>query len=142
MPYEEHVAQLARCAVRHHGDLNEVVFLGGNKDCLLVFADGTVIAPANDGSLKHEYQTYDGYGEIAQQLGGTHPYSLLAFGYQGTGSNCFAAFLDTAGFDTSVGDIESISPPVRLRAAGGSGTAGDGGSVEWEDHSETPIATL
>jgi len=143
MPYEAQTAQLAKCTMRHHGNLKEVVFLSGNKDYLLVFADHTVLAPATDGSLEREYGTHAGYGEIAQQLGGTHPYSLLAFGYQGTGPTCFAAFLKTAGFNASVSDVENISPPLRLSADGSrvSGTIGDNGPVEWEDHSQTPIAT-
>ena len=141
MPYEAQCAQLARCTVGHHGDLKEVVFLSGNKDYLLVFADGTVLAPSDGGSLKREYEAYAGYGEIAQQLGGTQPYSLLAFGYQGTGPRCFASFLKTAGFNVSESDIVQMSPPLRLRADGSrvSGHAGDGGRIRWEDQSDTPI---
>jgi len=141
MPYEAQCAELARCSVGHHGELREVVFLSGNKDYLLVFADGTVLAPSDDRSLKREYETCAGYGEIAQQLGGTQPYSLLAFGYQGTGPGCFATFLKTAGFNVGESDIVQMSPPVRLRADGSrvSGHAGDGGRIRWEDQSDTPI---
>ena len=80
MPYETQSAELARCAIRNHGDLKEVVFISGNKDYQLVFADGTALEPSNDTSLKHEYGAYAGCAEIAGELGGTHPYSLLAFG--------------------------------------------------------------
>jgi hypothetical protein len=118
MPYEAQIAQLARCAGRNHGTLAEVVFRRGNKDFTLIFSDGTEVSPANPQSLEREYSTFAGYREIAEQLGGTHPYSLLAFGYQGTGSECFAAFLRAAGFDVSVSDIENVSPPVRLRRNG------------------------
>lgn len=114
MPYGTQMTELARCAVANHGELKEVVFLGGNKDYNLVFADGTVLTPSDDESLKREYSSYAGYGEIAQQLGGTHPYSLLAFGYQGTGPGCFATFLRTAGFDVTEKDIVDVSPPARL----------------------------
>jgi hypothetical protein len=143
MSYEAQAAELARSAVRNHGQLTEVVFISANKDSVLVFADGTVISLANDQSLEREYGSNRGYAEIAQQLGGTHPYSLLAFGYQGTGPQCFAAFLKTAGFDVGVSDIENVAPPLRLRADGSRvrGTMRDG-SVEWEDHSQTPDPTL
>lgn len=118
MAYETQSAELARCAVRSHGALKEVDFVSGNKDYTLVFADGTRFTPSNDAELEREYSTGLGYGEIAQQLGGTHPYSLLAFGYQGTGPGCFATFLQTAGFDVTEQDIVDISPPVRLRPDG------------------------
>ena len=129
MPYEQQTAELARLAVRHHGELQEVIFIDGNKEYSLVFADGTVLTPYNPESLKHEYSTYAGYGDIAQELGGTHPFSLLAFGYQGTGPGCFANFLKTAGFDVTEQVIVDISPPVRLRRDGSQVTGTGGGAA-------------
>jgi hypothetical protein len=143
MAYETQTAQLARVAVRHHGELKEVIFISGNKDYSLVFADGTVLTPSDDGSLKHEYETGEGYGEIAQALGGTHPYSLLAFGYQGTGPGCFANFLKTAGFEVTEADIVAISPPARLQKDGT--PTGDnedkGADAPKEAETTTPAAT-
>jgi hypothetical protein len=141
MPYERESAELARCAIQQHGDLKEVVFLSGNKDYELVFADGTVLHPSDDASLRREYSTCASYAAIAGQLGGTHPYSLLAFGYQGTGPGCFATFLKTAGFPVSESDIVDVSPPLRLRADGSrvSGREGDG-RIEWDDQGEAPTA--
>ncbi len=118
MAYEAQSAEMARCAVRNHGELKEVEFLSGNKDYVLVFADGTRLRPYAGESLQHEYSTYAGYAEIAQALGGTHPYSLLAFGYQGTGPGCFTTFLKTAGFDVTEKVMVDISPGVRLRRDG------------------------
>ena len=144
MPYETQTAELARVAVRNHGELKEVVFLSGNKDYSLVFADGTVLTPSNDDSLKHEYSTYAGYAEIAQALGGTHPYSLLAFGYQGTGPGCFANFLKTAGFDVTESVIVGIEPPIRLHRDGSlaSGAEDDSGHAEAKEQGETPAAEV
>jgi len=144
MPYETQTAELARVAVRNHGELKEVVFLSGNKDYSLVFADGTVLTPSNDDSLKHEYSTYAGYAEIAQELGGTHPYSLLAFGYQGTGPGCFANFLKTAGFDVTENVIVGIEPPIRLHRDGSlsSGAEDDSGRVEAEGPAGIPAAQV
>lgn len=137
MPYESQMIQLAKCVIRHHGALKEVVFLQTNKNYLLVFSDGIVLSPISDESLKHEYGTYEGYGDIAKQLGGTHPFSLLAFGYSGTGSQCFSTFLSTAGFKST--NVENISTPLKLRADGSQvhGTK-QGELIKWEDGSETP----
>jgi hypothetical protein len=134
MPYGTQATELARCATRNHGDLREVVFLSGNNDYEARFADGVALRPHDDASLQHEYGTYAGYGEIARELGGTHPYSLLAFGYHGTGTGCFTTFLKTAGFQVSENDMAEVSPPARLRPEGfvGLGAASEesGGAKE------------
>jgi len=137
MPYETQTAELARIAVRNHGELKEVIFLSGNKDYSLVFADGTVLTPSNSDSLKHEYSTYAGYAEIAQQLGGTDPYSLLAFGYQGTGPGCFANFLKTAGFDVTESVIVGIEPPIRLQRDGSLASSTEEGDTDAQKEAET-----
>jgi len=138
MPYEAQAAELARCAVSHHGALQEVVFLSGNKDYQLVFSDGTVLQPSDDDSLRREYGSYPGYAGVAGELGGTHPYSLLAFGYQGTGPGCMATFLKTAGFSVSEQDIVDVSPPARLRPDGW--VANESAAEETPAEAEAPVA--
>ena len=144
MSYETQMMQLARFATRAHGALNEVVFLSGNKDILLVFADGLVLPTQSSmdrsdirfQALSDEYSTYlEAYKSIG--LGNTPAYDLLAFGYGGTGSTCFSTFLTTTGFRRT--NVENISAPLRLRRDGSEvrGT-GQGDLIQWEDGSETP----
>jgi len=144
MPYESEVTALAQGALAAHGKLEEVVFLRANDYSLLVFSDGFVLPTwftqqgdedweaLNEEATKHSYQA-----EIAQRLGGTHPMSLLTFGYSGTGPDCFARFLQTAGFTST--SVEDIRPPLRLLKNGSRvGGTQDGEIVAWEDGSETP----
>lgn len=144
MPYESEVTVLAQGALAAHGSLEEVVFLRTNDFSLLVFSDGFVLPTwfteegdddwkaMNDEATKYSYQA-----EVARSLGGTHPMSLLTFGYSGTGPTCFARFLQTAGFSST--SVEDVRPPLKLRKDGSrvSGTVKDE-MVEWEDGSETP----
>ncbi len=116
MPYESQMSNLAKGAINLHGELIEVLFLkNNNKDSVLVFSDGAVVP------VEYRYHGYDIRQEayafrVAAQLGGTDPFSLLTFGYSGTGPQCYAAFLDTAGFlDTNVVDIKA---PLKLKADG------------------------
>lgn len=116
MPYESQMSDLANGAVNLHGNLQEVLFLkNNNKDSILVFSDGTVLP------VDYRMHGYDIRREAyafraAAQLGGTDPFSLLTFGYSGTGPKCYAAFLETAGFlDTNVVDINA---PLKLKAEG------------------------
>lgn len=116
MPYESQMSDLAEGAINLHGELEEVLFLkNNNKDSVLVFSDGTVLP------VEHSMHGYDIRREsyafpVAAQLGGTDPFSLLTFGYSGTGPKCYAAFLDAAGFlDTNVVDINA---PLKLKADG------------------------
>ncbi len=136
MPYESQMVELAKGAIAAHGQLNEVVFLEGNDDSLLVFSDGTVLPRL------HKQHGFDIQGEsyafpVAAELGGTDPFSLLAFGYSGTGPTCYSAFLSAAGFKST--NVEDITPPQRLRRDG-SRVSGAlrGESIEWEDGSQTP----
>ena len=115
MAYEAQMRDLARGAIAQHGKLEAVVFLKKNEDSILVFADGT--------SLPVQYRAY-GYDirrekyafPVAAQLGGTDPFSLLTFGYSGTGPKCYAAFLEAAGFLET--DVSGIGGPLRLLAVG------------------------
>jgi hypothetical protein len=137
MPYEREMEQLAKGALAAHGRLQEVVFLEVNKDSLLVFADGTVIP------VLHEQHGYDIRREVyaiqlAREHSGTDYFSLLAFGYSGTGPTCFEVFLRTAGFQAT--NVENAPAPSKLRSDGSvvPGTA-SGKSIEWADGSDTPV---
>ena len=137
MPYEREIERLAKGALAAHGQLQEVVFLEANKDSFLIFADGTVIP------VLHKQHGYDIRGEayavqLASEHSGTDYFSLLAFGYSGTGPSCYAVFLRTAGFQST--DVETLSAPLKLRPDGSTiqGTDRDG-SIEWADGSATPV---
>ena len=116
MSYEPQMAALARGAIALHGELEEVIFLrNNNKDSLLVFADGTILP------VEHERYGYDIRREkyafpVAAKLGGTDPFSLLTFGYVGTGPKCYTVFLEEAGF----GDANAcdITAPLKLDCTG------------------------
>ena len=137
MPYERETEQLAKGALATHGQLQEVVFLEANKDSLLVFADGTVIP------VLHQQHGFDIRGEayamqLAREHSGTDYFSLLAFGYSGTGPSCYAVFLRTAGFQST--NVEKISVPVKLKPDGTTVQGTDrNGSIEWADGSGTPV---
>jgi hypothetical protein len=137
MPYEPEMAQLAKGAIAAHGQLKEVVFLEANKDSFLVFADGTVIP------VLHQQHGYDIRGEayavqLAREHSGTDYFSLLAFGYSGTGPSCYAVFLRTSGFQST--NVEKLSAPLKLRPDGSTIQGTDrNGSVEWADGSATPV---
>jgi hypothetical protein len=137
MPYEQEIEQLAKGALAAHGQLREVVFLEANKDSMLVFADETVIP------VLHQQHGYDIRGEayameLARKHSGTDYFSLLAFGYSGTGPSCYAVFLRTAGFQAT--NVENVSAPLRLKADGRTVQGAErGGSIEWYDGSETPV---
>ena len=137
MPYEREIEQLAKGALAAHGQLQEVIFLEANKDSLLVFADRTVIP------VLHQQHGYDIRGEayamqLAREHSGTDYFSLLAFGYSGTGPSCYGVFLSTAGFQST--NVEKLSAPLKLKPDGSTvqGTERDG-SIEWADGSETPV---
>jgi len=137
MPYESQARQLARGAIKAHGDLKEVVFIEPNTNSLLIFSDGTVLSLT-------ELRAGKGVGgeryafPIAASLGGTNPFTLLAFGYSGTGPDCFSAFLEEAGFqDTQVGDIrETIKLLPDGRRIKGEIRENE---IAWEDGTATSI---
>lgn len=139
MPYERQMTELARGATAAHGSLNEVIFVDKrNYDSRLVFSDGTVLP------VKHRLAGYDIRREtyafpIAGELGGTDPFSLLTFGYSGTGPDCYETFLSSLGFKEP--NVVDIDPPLKLRPDGSrvSGTV-SGDWIEWEDGSDkTPL---
>ncbi len=116
MAYETQMIALAKGAIKLHGDLQEVLFLkNDNKDSILVFSDGTALPVA------YRFRGYDIRGEgyafaVAAQLGGTDPFSLLTFGYSGTGPECYATFLKAAGFSDP--GVTEVSAPLRLTRDG------------------------
>jgi len=116
MAYEPQIIALANGAKKLHGELEEVLFLeNDNKDSILVFADGTTLPVAHQ---RHGYNIRsEAYAfPVAAQLGGTDPFSLLTFGYWGTGPECYAAFLDACGFVDP--NVKEIKAPLRLKADG------------------------
>ena len=137
MPYELQAKQLARGAIQLHGDLREVVFIEPNMNCLMIFSDGTVLslprlrAASDPGTERYALP-------IAMSLGGTNPFTLLAFGYSGTGPGCFSAFLSEAGFRET--DVKDIREPLKLLPDGRriKGNVRED-QIEWEDGTSTTI---
>jgi len=139
LPYERQMIELARGATATHGSLNEVIFVDkSGYDSRLIFSDGTILP------VRHRSAGYDIGREtyafpIARELGGTDPFSLLTFGYSGTGPDCYETFLSSLGFKSA--DVVDIDPPLKLRPDGTrvSGTV-SGDWIEWEDGSDkTPL---
>ena len=136
MSYETQMVKLAEGAIDVHGQLEEVVFLERDNDSLLVFSDGTVLPVLHQKhgyNIKKEFYAF----QVAAELGGTDPFSPLAFGYKGTGPTCYATFLSIAGFQST--NVEEVIPPLKLKPDGSKvrGTLCDDGSIKWEDDSQT-----
>jgi len=115
MAYDSQMVALSRGAVALHSPLQAVVFLEANKNSILVFSDGTQLP------VQHRSHGYDLRREayairVAAELGGTDPFSLLTFGYSGTGPRCYSVFLQTAGFKDA--NVEDIRTPLLLKADG------------------------
>ena len=136
MVYESQMEELAKGAISLHGKMREVVLLDENES-LLVFSDGKVLSVE---SLKAGFNIRrESYAlQVAAQLGGTNPFSLLTFGYSGTGPKCYSTFLSVAGFKST--NVEDIDPPLKLKEDG-TRVRGSirGESIEWEDGSDTPV---
>jgi len=97
-PYEQAMRQEARRLIAQHGELAEVRCVSGPPDYRieLVFADG------------HE--------EIITRHSGRIDITMIKFGYMGTGTRCFWAFLDEAGFkDVSLEQLAEMEGPQVLR---------------------------
>jgi hypothetical protein len=116
MAYEAQMIALAKGAMKLHGNLQAVLFLkNDNKDSMLIFSDGTALPVA------YRFHGYDirseGYAfPVAAQIGGTDPFSLLTFGYSGTGPECYATFLNAAGFVNA--NVKDVRAPLRLTVDG------------------------
>jgi len=97
-PYEQAMRTEARRLVVQHGDLVEVRCLSGPPEprIELLFADG--------------------YQEVITQHSGGIDISMMKFGYSGTGTKCFWAFLDEAGFkDVTLDQLQTMQGPQVLR---------------------------
>lgn len=146
--YQAEMEDLARGATTVHGSLKEVVLLKAapNNHALLVFSDGFVLPTSfeQEGdecwkTIKQEYQN-SYIVNVARRLGGTSPLSLLTFGYQGTGPQCFSMFLAAAGFG-SINMVTAIAPSkIRPHGLCVNGVR-LGTAVDWEDGSHTPQIT-
>ena len=97
MAYEAQIRQIARQLISKHGDLSEVRCVSGHNPCRieLVFADGERI---NVGE-------HSGRVDI----------SIMKAGYHGTGSRCFHAFLEEAGFDVTFEQVVGMKKDTVLR---------------------------
>ena len=136
MVYERQMRGLAREMIRFDGKLKEVAFLEKNEDSLLVFSSGAVFSVKRCGAGLDTRVKYT-IRRIAAQLGGTNPFSLLTFGYSGTGPYCYSIFLSTAGF--KITNVEDIDQPLKLKLDGTQVRGAiRGESIKWEDGSETP----
>ncbi|MBN1202165.1 MAG: hypothetical protein JXJ20_09945 [Anaerolineae bacterium] len=107
---------------RTHGKLREVMFLAGpfHSKSLLVFEDGTTV-----------------------RVGWNTEFSMLTFGYRGTGATAFSAFL--ASVDFPLKDVTNVKPPLIVKSDDGRvrGTAhstGDTIVIQWDDNRpDTPV---
>ena len=98
MAYEGQMRQLARRLIAKHGDLVEVRCVSGHNPCHieLVFSDGEMIV-------------------VGEHSSGRVDISMMKAGYHGTGSRCFHAFLDEAGFDVTFEQIVGMKKDTVLR---------------------------
>jgi hypothetical protein len=97
-PYEQAMRSEARRLIAQHGNLVEARCLSGlpNPRIELLFTDG------------HE--------ETITRHSGGADISMMKFGYSGTGTECFWAFLDEAGFKgVSLDQLQTMRGPQVLR---------------------------
>ncbi len=119
-PYEQAMRSEARRLIAQHGDLAEVRCLSGlpNTRIELLFADG--------------------HQEIITRHSGGTDISIMKFGYSGTGTECFWAFLDEAGFKgVSLAQLQTMKGPQVLRK----GHPGALPMPQEEDTEQEPPAT-
>jgi hypothetical protein len=97
MAYEQAMREIARNLVQMHGKLVEVRCISGHHPCCIemVFADGHKIVVGE----------HDGRVDI----------TMMKFGYHGTGTQCFHAFLDEAGIKVSLDELYTMQGPKTLR---------------------------
>jgi hypothetical protein len=90
MAYEQQMRQISRQLKSKHGNLSEVHCVSGHNPCQieLVFSDGEKI--------------------VVGEHSGNLDISMMKAGYHGTGSRCFHAFLDEAGFDVTFEQIVNM----------------------------------
>jgi len=90
MSYEDSMRMIARQMIAQHGKLVEVNCVSAHHPCHieLLFADG--------------YKEIVGEGSMQVDI------SMLKFGYQGTGTSCFHAFLSEAGFNVTLDQLANL----------------------------------
>jgi len=124
MDYDSLMTQLTEGMRNVHGDLKEVIFLDKSKYIsLLCFTDKTVLPTYyyEKGDrywqvVAYSVNNYDYIDQVAAQIKDQDPLSLLTFGYGGTGSRCYSAFLKYFGFAKH--DVENIQVPSKLKKDG------------------------
>lgn len=97
MGYEDQMRQIARQMIARHGNLVEVNCVSGHHPCHieLLFADG--------------------YKEVIGQHSGRVDISMMKFGYHGTGTSCFHAFLNEAGYKVTFEDLANLENGTILK---------------------------
>jgi len=97
MSYEQEMRRIARNLIQEHGKLIEAHCISGHHPCHieLVFSDGHKIVVGE----------HSGRAEI----------TMMKFGYHGTGTSCFHAFLDEAGIKVSFNELVQMEGPQILR---------------------------
>lgn len=97
MGYEDQMRQIARQMIAMHGNLVEVNCISGHHPCHieLLFADG--------------------HKEIVGDHNGQVDISMMKFGYMGTGTTCFHAFLNEAGFDIAYEELANLDNGTVLK---------------------------
>ena len=97
MNYESQMRQIAGQMIAQHGKLVEVHCVSGHHPCNieLLFADG------------HKETVGDHSGRV--------DISMMKFGYHGTGTKCFYAFLNEAGFNVTFEELVNLENGAVLK---------------------------
>jgi len=112
MALSDQARELAHAIMRRHGRVTEAIFVEPTAEGQVHLSDGTAIT--------------------IKELG------FLFFGYSGTGSNAFSAFLSENGFVDS--DVSKISDLLKL-LPNGRGIKGErqGNQIKWQDGTTTDL---
>jgi len=97
MDYESNMRQIARQMITSHGNLVEVNCISGHHPCNI------------------ELMFADGYKEVVGDHNMQIDISMMKFGYHGTGTRCFHAFLNEAGFNVSFEDLVNLENGTVLK---------------------------
>jgi len=113
MALDYQARELARAVTRRHSNLKEAILIEPVKEGQLHFSDGTAIT--------------------------IREFNFLTFGYSGTGSSAFSAFLSEAGFSDT--DVANVDVPLKLLPDGKriGGAMVGGNQVRWEDGTVTEL---
>lgn len=97
MAHENEIRVIAQRLINKHGDLVEVRCVSGNNPCQI------------------ELEFADGEQKVIGEHSGGIDISLIEAGYHCTGSKCFHAFLDTAGYNVTFDQIVQMKDGTVLR---------------------------